>query len=123
MPPSQDLQDYAFAIDALFGFSFVGPPREPFVSIIQSLRESKIPVVSVDVPSGWDVEQGDIHNTGFLPDAVVSLTAPKQCMRDYRGVHYVGGRFVPPAIAQELGITLPDYGYGNAQVCCDLRVE
>jgi NAD(P)H-hydrate epimerase len=117
MPAAQELQNYSFAIDALFGFSFVGPPREPFLSIIQSLRDSKIPVVSVDVPSGWDVEQGDTHGTGFVPSAVVSLTAPKLCMRGYPGAHYVGGRFVPPAIAQELGITLPEYGYGTAQVC------
>ena len=52
-------------------------------------------MVSVDIPSGWDVEKGDISNTGLLPEMLISLTAPKQCASTFTGVHYVGGRFVP----------------------------
>jgi hypothetical protein len=33
-----------------------------------------IPVVAVDVPSGWDVDKGDIHDTGLRPAMLVSLT-------------------------------------------------
>jgi len=33
-----------------------------------------IPVVAVDVPSGWDVDKGDIHGTGLRPAMLVSLT-------------------------------------------------
>jgi NAD(P)H-hydrate epimerase len=90
----QNPLDFNYAIDALFGFSFTGVPREPYASMIRTLSDSKIPVISVDIPSGWDVDHGDIHNTRFQPHAVVSLTAPKLCMRGYTGVHYVGGRCV-----------------------------
>lgn len=107
---------FGLAIDSLFGFSFQGPSREPFTSMIKQLAESPIPVFSVDVPSGWDVNRGDIHGTGFTPEAVISLTAPKLCMKDYSGVHYVGGRFVPPKLAAELGLTLPEYGTNSKQV-------
>eukprot|EP01032_Pedospumella_encystans_P010217 gene10217-11958_t len=79
-----------------------------------TLASSRIPVFSVDIPSGWDVNEGDIHDTKFVPDAVISLTAPKLCMKeDY--VHYVGGRFVPPRLAAELGLVLPDYGTNSKQ--------
>eukprot|EP00428_Durinskia_dybowskii_P068399 CAMPEP_0170394208 /NCGR_PEP_ID=MMETSP0117_2-20130122/21138_1 /TAXON_ID=400756 /ORGANISM="Durinskia baltica, Strain CSIRO CS-38" /LENGTH=245 /DNA_ID=CAMNT_0010650467 /DNA_START=67 /DNA_END=804 /DNA_ORIENTATION=- len=105
-----------------FGFhpSVVYPKQgkgaiEPYKTMLQSISSSSMSVVSVDVPSGWDVDKGDIHQTGFLPSAVVSLTAPKLCMHNYSGVHYVGGRFVPPTIAEELGITLADYGFNSNQ--------
>lgn len=36
---------------------------------------------------------------GLQPDMLVSLTAPKKGARGFRGTfHYLGGRFVPPAI-------------------------
>ena len=37
--------------------------------------------------------------TGLKPDMLVSLTAPKRAARFFKGPHhYLGGRFVPPAI-------------------------
>ena len=50
-------------VDALFGFSFEGPPREPFASMIAFMAETSVPVISIDVPSGWHVEKGDVHTT------------------------------------------------------------
>jgi hydroxyethylthiazole kinase-like uncharacterized protein yjeF len=38
-----------------------------------------IPVVAVDVPSGWDVDRGDIHGTGLRPAMLVSLTGAFGC--------------------------------------------
>ena len=80
-------------VDALFGFSCQGPSREPFTSMIQQFARSKVPVIAVDIPSGWDVDSGDVFNSLYMPKAVISLTAPKLCMRGYTGVHYVGGRY------------------------------
>ena len=46
-------------VDAIFGFSFKPPIRTPFDSIINTLIEiKKVPIYSVDIPSGWDVEKG-----------------------------------------------------------------
>lgn len=115
-PTSVEYAKFGIAIDALFGFSFHGPSREPYTSIISMMASSSIPVFSVDIPSGWDVNEGDIHQTTFVPGAVISLTAPKLCMKGYTGVHYVGGRFVPPRLAAELGLVLPDYGTNSKQV-------
>ena len=86
------LGSFRVILDSLFGFSFDGAPREPYASMIQYFRRAAIPVVSVDIPSGWDVDKGDVHSTGFNPECVVSLTLPKQCMKNYQGVHYIGGR-------------------------------
>jgi NAD(P)H-hydrate epimerase len=116
-PSVVDYKSFNMVVDALFGFSFQGPIREPFGAIIQRFAQEQVPVISVDIPSGWDVDNGDTYNTGFDPDAVISLTLPKLCMQQYRKTHYVGGRFVPPSLALEMGLTMPDYGYGPAQVC------
>lgn len=83
---------YGLVIDSLFGFSFDGPPREPFAGLISGMSLTQTPVLSVDIPSGWHVEKGDIYSTSFNPSAVISLTLPKECMAGYNGVHFVGGR-------------------------------
>merc|ERR1740139_1466022 len=113
-------------VDAVFGFSFRGVPREPYASALEAVgrmgREGAL-VVSVDVPSGWDVDAGDVAGTGFVPDALVSLTAPKGCARSFTGRHFVGGRFLPPGIAERYGVKMPPYE-GVSQVmettpsCC-----
>ena len=57
-------------------------------------------IISVDIPSGWDVEKGNIHDT-FEPDMLVSLTAPKTCAVHHEGPHYLGGRFVPDRLYEK----------------------
>jgi hydroxyethylthiazole kinase-like uncharacterized protein yjeF len=97
-------QDYDIIVDAVFGFSFVsegGAVRPPFDSLLRTLRASPVPVVALDIPSGWDVEQGDVHHIGVRPAALVSLTAPKLCARFLdrgRTRHLLAGRFVPPYV-------------------------
>jgi NAD(P)H-hydrate epimerase len=82
-------------LDAIFGFSFQGPVRAPFDSALNLLKSSKLPMVSVDIPSGWDVEQGNTAGVGLEPDVLVSLTAPKEGVKAFKGRHFLGGRFVP----------------------------
>lgn len=107
-------QQANIVVDALFGFSFKGTPREPFDNLIRSMASisssSSASVVSVDIPSGWDVELGDIHSTDLRPDMLVSLTAPKLCAKSFDGrYHYLGGRFIPPQIVEKYGLKLPHY--------------
>ena len=94
MPEYLDSVSYDLVLDAIFGFSFKGDIRSPFDTIIQSMGKAEVPICSIDVPSGWDVEEGNINNT-FTPSMLISLTAPKLCAKNYEGVHYCGGRFVP----------------------------
>jgi NAD(P)H-hydrate epimerase len=67
-------------------------------------------IVSVDVPSGWDVEQGDVSHSGLSPAMLISLTSPKFCARYFKGPHhFLGGRFVPPQIVEKYNLKLPEY--------------
>mmetsp|Transcript_27001 Transcript_27001/g.83979 ORF Transcript_27001/g.83979 Transcript_27001/m.83979 type:complete len:261 (+) Transcript_27001:186-968(+) len=110
VPGEHDLGGYDVVLDAIFGFSFRGVPRAPFDAILAALeRPSRPPLVSVDIPSGWHVEDGPTGPAKLAPDVLVSLTAPKRCARHFAGRHYVGGRFVPPTIKAKYGLELPPY--------------
>ena len=107
---------FSVVMDAIFGFSFHGSPRPPFGGMLTAIKSSGVPVVSVDVPSGWDVDLGDVGGDGLSPDVLVSLTAPKKCAAAFKGRHFLGGRFVPPRLRERYGLEgLPKYE-GVAQV-------
>ncbi|CEJ60259.1 Putative AI-BP family protein [Penicillium brasilianum] len=99
-------------IDAIFGFSFGGPLREPFPSIISQIEKATIPVLSVDAPSSWDINSGPPSSgpgAKFMPQGLISLTAPKPCVKFYKGRHFVGGRFLTQSIAEKYGLVCPAY--------------
>uniref|UniRef100_H0W4F9 NAD(P)H-hydrate epimerase n=1 Tax=Cavia porcellus TaxID=10141 RepID=H0W4F9_CAVPO len=106
-PPMID-ELYELVVDAIFGFSFKGDVREPFRSILSVLHELTVPIASIDIPSGWDVEKGS--SGGIQPDMLISLTAPKKSATQFTGrYHYLGGRFVPPALEKKYHLNLPPY--------------
>jgi len=105
-------------LDAIFGFSFLGPVRAPFSKILPALRDAKLPMLSVDIPSGWHVEEGPVKleseegedlGPALDPEVLISLTAPKLGVKGYKGRHWLGGRFVPPTMVDEWKLNLPEY--------------
>ena len=101
-----------WVIDAIFGFSFSGEVREPFPSVIKALADSKIPVLAVDAPSSWNIDDGPPDNgpgKDYNPAALISLTAPKPLVAWFKGKHYVGGRFVGKEIAEKYCFDVPPY--------------
>ncbi|CAH2350618.1 NAD(P)H-hydrate epimerase [[Candida] railenensis] len=98
-------------LDCLFGFSFKPPIRSPFDEVLEFLSshsQALPPIVSVDIPSGWDVDSGPIEECPNIdPRMLISLTAPKPCSEKFVGdgkVHYLGGRFINSKIAKQYGI-------------------
>ncbi|KAF5207944.1 Pyridoxine/pyridoxamine 5'-phosphate oxidase [Thalictrum thalictroides] len=79
---------------------FSGTPRPPFDDLIQRLlslhrydhtHQRSSVIASVDIPSGWHVEEGDIGGEGIKPDMLISLTAPKLCAKKFCGPHHFLG--------------------------------
>lgn len=89
-------------LDAIFGFSFKPPVRAPFNSALPLISASGLPIVSVDIPSGWDVEKGNAEGVGLITDVLISLTAPKEGVRQFTGRHFLGGRFVTTYVLYNL---------------------
>jgi len=129
IPTTSDLDSLKTALassdvilDAIFGFSFKPPVRAPFDEVLPLLTKSGLPIVSVDIPSGWDVESGRPSNLlagtsgsgekkvdALDPDVLISLTAPKEGVSEYRGRHFLGGRFVPKSLDEKFKLDLPEY--------------
>ena len=93
----------------MFGFSASGPPRAPYDKIVPLLHKTSNKVLSVDIPSGWDVDEGDVTGGGFVPDVLVSLTAIKEGSKSFGGRHFVGGRFLYDSTGEKFGIEMPPY--------------
>ncbi|XP_011502309.1 PREDICTED: NAD(P)H-hydrate epimerase [Ceratosolen solmsi marchali] len=106
----KNVNEYKLIVDALFGFSFKPPVKAEFVPIIDILKKSSIPICSIDIPSGWDVENGALEEGGIKPEMLISLTAPKLCAYKFKGIHhYLGGRFVPKKLELSYELKLPKY--------------
>jgi hydroxyethylthiazole kinase-like uncharacterized protein yjeF len=100
-------------VDAVFGTGFRGPMRAgAAVTLRAAVGEVKVPVVAVDLPSGWDADSYEETVEGaFRADAVVTFTAPKiaHCFghltADVFGAVVVGEIGSPEeAVESELGI-------------------
>jgi hydroxyethylthiazole kinase-like uncharacterized protein yjeF len=70
--------DAELLIDALVGTGFKPPLRGLAVALREMVQVLVVPVVAVDLPSGWDADSIEQENAGaFRADAVVTFTAPK----------------------------------------------
>jgi hydroxyethylthiazole kinase-like uncharacterized protein yjeF len=65
-------------VDALVGTGFKPPLRGVAATLRDAVAGLRVPVVAVDVPSGWDSDSMKQGSEGaFRADAVVTFTAPK----------------------------------------------
>ncbi|XP_042272969.1 yjeF N-terminal domain-containing 3 isoform X2 [Thunnus albacares] len=99
---------YNLVIDAMLGPE-ADPAniKEPYSGILATLKQVKTPIASVDVPSGWDVEEAS--QDGINPEVLISLTAPKKCAMSFSGKHFLAGRFLPYDIQKKYELNLPEY--------------
>uniref|UniRef100_T1J3S0 NAD(P)H-hydrate epimerase n=1 Tax=Strigamia maritima TaxID=126957 RepID=T1J3S0_STRMM len=101
-------ESFNLVVDAIFGFSFKPPVRPEFVEVLDKIKRADIAVASIDIPSGWDVEDGNPE--GLQPELLISLTAPKRSAKLFKGkFHFLGGRFVPPNLAARYELNIPPY--------------
>ena len=109
------ISSYDYIIDAIFGFSFHGDVRQPFKDILSKMSEVNDKIISVDIPSGWDVEKGNINNT-ISPKGLISLTLPKKGVSEFQGKHFLAGRFVPHKLYEVMKINVNDNLYKDSEL-------
>ncbi|MCU0641407.1 MAG: NAD(P)H-hydrate epimerase [Candidatus Margulisbacteria bacterium] len=65
-------------IDALFGIGLNSPVTGLYRQVIAALNNARVPIVSVDVPSGLDAETGKILGLAVRAKKTVTFVAPKK---------------------------------------------
>jgi hydroxyethylthiazole kinase-like uncharacterized protein yjeF len=92
------LEGAELLVDAVVGTGFKPPLRGLAAVLREMVEASSLPVVAVDVPSGWDSDSTEQTAEGaFRADAVVTFTAPK--MAHVFG-HLTTGTFGPVVVAR-----------------------
>ncbi|XP_066508256.1 yjeF N-terminal domain-containing 3-like isoform X2 [Hoplias malabaricus] len=99
---------YNLIVDAVLGpETEMEGVEEPFTSILLALRGVKIPIASLDIPSGWDTDEASVD--GINPAVLISLMAPKKCALTFSGTHFLAGRLLPYDIQKKYDLNLPKY--------------
>ena len=66
-------------IDAIVGPGFKPPLKGLPLAALEWIRKSKVPILAIDLPSGWpaDAQTETVEGPVFPADAVITFTAPK----------------------------------------------
>ncbi|XP_056374193.1 yjeF N-terminal domain-containing protein 3 [Hyla sarda] len=100
---------YNLVVDAVLGVEEdTVELKEPWTTILTTIKQIKIPIISLDIPSGWDVEAG--NSEGIIPEVLISFSAPKTCAIHFAGKHhFIAGRFLPYDIQKKFDLNLPKF--------------
>ena len=77
-------------IDAIFGIGLNSQVREPYLSVIQFLNQTKIPILAVDVSSGLDADTGKPWGAAVKANKTVTFVSSKIGFFKADGPRYCG---------------------------------
>jgi hydroxyethylthiazole kinase-like uncharacterized protein yjeF len=74
---AEDLTEADVIIDSIFGTGIAGAPRGKALEMIEIINSSRLPVVSVDIPSGVNGTTGETPGEAVVADETITIGAPK----------------------------------------------
>ena len=86
----RELAGAVLVVDAMFGFGFHGPAREPYARAISAVNDADAAVISVDVPSGVEADTGAVAESAVRADVTLTFSAPKVGLVQYPGAAFAG---------------------------------
>jgi NAD(P)H-hydrate epimerase len=109
---------YDIIIDCLLGYGQKDAPKDDFADVISAIMNSHKEIYACDVPSGMDVDTGELFTPHIKAIATCSFAAPKKGFihaLDACGEIYVVGIGIPSFVYEQIG--LPDGEY-LVEGCC-----
>jgi len=99
-------------IDGIIGYSLKGAPRGIAADLIRWANSLRIPILSLDTPSGLDVTSGQAYSPTIKATATMTLALPKVGLLHDHALEYVGELYladigVPPNLYTALGLNAP----------------
>lgn len=84
------LQSTNWIVDALLGTGAQGTAREPYLSVIEVVNGIGHPVLSVDLPSGFDCDLGPVEDATIQATMTATFIARKRGMQVADAESYTG---------------------------------
>jgi len=109
-------------VDGLVGYSLSGSPRGRVAQLIKWANSRSVPILSLDVPSGFDATNGILLDPHVRADATLTLALPKRGLASTSLAHAVGALYladisVPPGLYDRLAepLAVPPFATGDIQ--------
>ncbi|MCI0890851.1 MAG: NAD(P)H-hydrate epimerase [Chloroflexi bacterium] len=111
-PFAETLPEHDVLLDALIGYGLQNSLRAPVSRMIDAANDSTAPIVSLDVPSGVDVDTGEAPGSAIRASATLTLALPKAGLirpeaRQFVGELYLADIGVPSALYERIGLGAP----------------
>lgn len=97
----------ALVVDALFGIGIKGPLDDFYVALIEKINSMGVTVISVDLPSGLDADEGTPCPAAIKASVTVTLGLAKEgfknpISKEFTGRLVVADIGIPDAAAKEI---------------------
>ena len=99
--------DDGVIVDALLGYNQLGAPEGSVGDLVEVAEESRLPVISLDVPTGFNMETGEYHNISFKNPPTLTLGLPKANMEGNIKDLWLGDIGISREVYKRLGIDVP----------------
>ena len=114
-------EKFDLIIDSLIGYGLVGAPRGKIAEWIVRLNDKGCTILSLDIPSGMDADNGQAAGVSVRAAATMTLALPKNGMRADNAQEMMGNLFVadisvPSSLLAEMGITMGTLFHDSAIV-------
>jgi NAD(P)H-hydrate epimerase len=94
-------------IDALLGYGQTGAPRGRVADLVDAGEASERKVMSLDVPTGFDLEEGEYHSTSFKEPVTLTLGLPKVNMEGRIRDLWLAHIGIPREVYARVGLNVP----------------
>ncbi|SIR61100.1 bifunctional ADP-dependent NAD(P)H-hydrate dehydratase/NAD(P)H-hydrate epimerase [Natronorubrum thiooxidans] len=98
-----DLSDADVIVDAMLGTGISGDLREPAATAAEAINVADATVVAVDVPSGFDADDGDHATNGVTADRIVTFHDTKPGLEALEAESTVADIGIPAAAERFVG--------------------
>lgn len=85
-----ELSQADIIVDALLGTGSSGPPKGVLSEIINAINMAQKPVLALDIPSGIDVDSGNVDGLVINATRTITFGLPKPGLLCYPGAEYTG---------------------------------